>query len=317
MKQLNNETIMAAFNPELLKQLYVPPPGSHKGQNGKLMIIGGSHLFHAASLWALQIASRIVDMVFYSSVPENNLIVEELKKEFRNGIVVRRDDMESYIDEADAVLIGPGMMRSEAKSSKFKVKSLEEINMLEDEGEQSYWLTKYLLEKYPQKKWVIDAGALQMMEPEWLLPLHGNAIITPHPIEFERVFKVTRDTRHETQSEDVSRIACHMSQKYNCIIVLKGKEDLVCGPFDSAQGEIRCMRISGGNAGMTKGGTGDVLAGLIAALATKNDLWLAATAGCYLNKKAGDSLFENVGYYFNASDLADEIPKVMKQLLLP
>ncbi len=66
---------------------------------------------------------------------------------------------------------------------------------------------------------------------------------------------------------------------------------------------------------MTKGGTGDVLAGLVAALACNNDLWLAATAGSFINKKAGESLFKKVGYYFNASDLAEEIPKVMNQLI--
>src|SRR5579863_9502121 len=98
------------FDPNELKKLYTPPADSHKGQNGKLLIIGGSHLFHAASLWALTIASRIVDMVFYASVDENNQIVHELKKEFRNGIVVPRDEVESYIEESDAVLIGPGMV---------------------------------------------------------------------------------------------------------------------------------------------------------------------------------------------------------------
>src|SRR6266700_278344 len=103
---------MESFNPNELKKLYVPPPDSHKGQNGKLMVIGGSHLFHAASLWALNIASKVVDMVFYSSVPENNQIVHELKKEFRNGIVVPRWEIESYIEEADAVVIGPGMLRT-------------------------------------------------------------------------------------------------------------------------------------------------------------------------------------------------------------
>ncbi|MGH7203560.1 MAG: NAD(P)H-hydrate dehydratase, partial [Candidatus Levyibacteriota bacterium] len=64
------------------------------------------------------------------------------------------------------------------------------------------------------------------------------------------------------------------------------------------------------------GGTGDVLAGLVAALACNNESFLAATAGSYLNKKAGDALFEKVGYYFNASDLAEEIPVIMKRLLL-
>ena len=47
-----------------------------------------------------------------------------------------------------------------------------------------------------------------------------------------------------------------------------------------------------------------------------NELFLAATAGAYINKKAGEALFEKVGYYFNASDLAEEIPVVMKQYLL-
>lgn len=286
---------MQSFDTEVLKQLYIPAAGSHKGQNGKLMVIGGSTLFHAASLWALTIASRLLDMVFYASVKENNDIVQQLKKEFRNGIVVARNDIEDYIREADAVLIGPGMMRTEVGSSQLVASSLEEINALEDEGLQSRYLAKYLLEKYPEKKWVIDAGALQMLDPEWLKPLHGNAIITPHPKEFERVFG-------KADPMDVAK-------EYNCVILLKGEKDLVCSA-DMA------VEIAGGNAGMTKGGTGDVLAGLVAALACNNDVFLAACAGSYFNKKAGEALYEKVGYFFNASDLAEEIPHVMKQILL-
>jgi NAD(P)H-hydrate epimerase len=68
---------------------------------------------------------------------------------------------------------------------------------------------------------------------------------------------------------------------------------------------------------MTKGGTGDVLAGLIAALYCKNDNpFLVAGIGSYINKKAGESLFKKVGYYFNSSDLVEEIPGVMKELFL-
>ncbi len=66
---------------------------------------------------------------------------------------------------------------------------------------------------------------------------------------------------------------------------------------------------------MTKGGTGDVLAGLIAALACKNDLFLASQAGVYVNGLTGDELYKKVGPYFNASDLCDEIPKLMKKLM--
>jgi len=65
---------------------------------------------------------------------------------------------------------------------------------------------------------------------------------------------------------------------------------------------------------MTKGGTGDVLAGLIAGLACKNDLFLAASVGAYINGLAGDTLYKKVGPYFNASDLCEEIPMIMEKV---
>lgn len=290
---------MEKFDPAVLKQLYISPPDSHKGQNGKLLVIAGSPLFHAASLWALKIASRIVDMVFYSSVPENNDIVQKNKEEFRDGIVVRRDDIENYISESDCILIGPGMERSDNKLPKSNDElSLKEINALENEGEKTYYLTKFLLQKHPDKKWVIDAGALQMIDKDWLKDLK-NVIITPHPLEFERVFGVKPDK--------VS--AWKNAKEYGCVILLKGKEDIVCSPE-------QCITVNGGNAGMTKGGTGDVLAGLTTALACKNDSFLAACAASYFNKKAGEALYKMVGPYFNASDLADKLPEVMKEELI-
>ena len=332
---------MEVFNPEELKKLYIPPAGSHKGQNGKLLVIGGSHLFHASFLWSLTIASRIVDMVFYSSVPENNRIVAEAKREFRNGIVVPRDDLDRYAGEADVIMIGPGMLRVDKskverreskeshkgttffEGSQVKIKKLEEINSLEDEGEQAYYLTKYLLEKYPKKKWVIDAGALQMMELEWLLQLDGRAVLTPHIGEFEGLRSKIKDSANSVgrqksktpskggqanKNQKLEEQVETFAKEYNCIVLLKGQEDVVCS-------KEKCIKVAGGNAGMTKGGTGDVLAGLVGALACNNDLWLSATAASYLNKRAGDCLFEKVGYYFNASDLADEIPRVMAELI--
>lgn len=284
------------FNPSDLKNLYRPAPESHKGQNGKLLLIGGSKLFHAASLWSLNVASRIVDMVFYASVPENNQIVQEAKNEFRDGIVVPRADIESYIQEADCVLIGPGMVRSAKPriSSVISADQISNLDKVKDEGEQTYYLTKYLLEKYSEKKWVIDAGALQMMDKEWLKSL-SQVIITPHVKEFEGLFGV------EATAENVEK----MAREFGCVILLKGQEDIVC----SAE---KCVVVKGGNAGMTKGGTGDILAGLVAALACKNDLFLAVCAGSYFNKKAGESLEKRVGFNFNSSDLAEEIPRVMK-----
>lgn len=291
---------MKVFDEGLLRDIYLPPIDSHKGQNGKLLIIGGSTLFHAASLWALQIASRIVDMVFYSSVAENNQIVHEAKSEFRNGIVIPREEVGSYVEEADCILIGPGMVRTEAPldDSKLTLTSLKTLGNIRDEGAQTFLLTEYLLRTYPHKKWVLDAGALQMVNPKWLLALKGNSIVTPHEKEFERVF-------HMKATEEN---AASMASLYKTTILLKGHADIVCNPTE-------CVVIKGGNAGMTKGGTGDVLAGLTAALFCKNDAFIASQAASFFNKKAGDSLFERMGYYFNSSDLANEIPIVMKRYL--
>jgi len=288
---------------DIKNKLYVASLASHKGQNGKLLVIGGSKLFHAASLWAAEIASKIVDMVYYSSVPENNKIFLSLKEVFRNGIVVARSDLENYVDEADCVLMGPGMVRSEIGSKAGKIKSLEELEKIKDEGKQTRVLTEYLLSKYPAKKWVLDAGALQMMEAEWLKGLN-KAIVTPHKIEFVNLFGVKQGLGSlDEKLEAVEKTA----REYGCVVLLKGKEDVVSG-----RGET--FIVEGGNSGMTKGGTGDVLAGLVAGLACKNDLLLSARIGSWVNKTAGERLYKKVGPYFNASDLLAEVTKVLAEL---
>ena len=268
-----------------LKTLYIPPSGSHKGQNGRLLLIGGSHLFHAASLWALNTASRIVDLVHYASVPENNEIVTRAKEEFRNGIVVTRADVDAYIAEDDCILIGVGMTRDN----------------------ETEMLTGSLLKKYPQKQWVIDAGSLQMLN---LSNIPKHAILTPHHGEFAILWDKAVGAHPEfassmTDEEKVRKFAA----TYDCVVLLKGEKDLVCDGAD-------CHEIVGGNVGLTKGGTGDVLSGLVAALACKNDPLLAATAGSFINKNAGDALFQTVGPYFNATDLTGEIPKTMNRLFI-
>ena len=287
---------------EILKKIYLPAADSHKGQNGSLLIIGGSKLFHAASLWALQVASRIVDLVHYSSVPEDNKLVAKLKKEFRNGIVIPRSEIENYIEEDDCILIGPGMVRAERIVSgiRYQVSGIKEIEKIKDEGMQTYLLTEYLLKKYAYKKWVIDAGALQMMEPEWAPP---GTILSPHTREFMTIY-LKSGLPKEKSTEEKIRL---FSRKYNCLILLKGEKDQVVY-------KDRMITIPGGNAGMTKGGTGDVLAGLVASLYCKNDAWISAAAASFINKKAGEELFKKTGYWFNASDLANQIPQTMKRL---
>jgi NAD(P)H-hydrate epimerase len=272
---------MNDFNPKDLKKLYIPSPNSHKGENGKVMIIAGSILFHAASLWPLTVASKIVDMVFYSSVSANNKIVQNDKNSFRNGIIVKRLDIEKYIEEADCVLIGPGLPREDG---------------IEKGDDDTRMLTQNLLQKYPNKKWVVDGGSLQVINPQ-ILP--KTAIITPHKKEFETLFNL----------DPTFQNCLKMAEKYKITILLKGEIDFVSDG-------TRTVQISGGNTGMTKGGTGDVLAGLVASLYCKNDAFLSAACASFINKRAGESLYKQMGLYYNANDLANEIPKVMKEFIL-
>jgi hydroxyethylthiazole kinase-like uncharacterized protein yjeF len=299
---------------EILQTVRFPNAKSHKGQNGRVLVIGGSHLFHSASLWALTVASRIVDLVHYASIEENNRIVQKRKEEFRNGIVIHREEIEEYIEEDDCILIGPGMLRSEraeirSGSDRDEIRNLDDLELIKDEGEQTFYLTQYLLKKYPQKKWVIDAGALQMLEPEWI---PNDAILTPHHREFEMLKLKTQNPKIKgnTQNVELFDEVKLFAKKYKCTVLHKGKEDIVASSDQE-------LIIPGGNAGMTKGGTGDVLAGLVSGLAAMNDSFTAAVTASYINKKAGEELFKSKGFWFNASDLAEQIPQTMKKIFIP
>jgi len=254
------------------QQIPFPDSKSHKGQNGKLLIIGGSDLFHAASKWSLDVASKIVDMLFYASTPSNNKLIKEAKENFWNGIVIERKNIKDYIKEADVVLIGPGMDRS------FYTKRL----------------VNGLLKKYADKKWVIDAGALQMLDAHLLNQHH---IITPHHQEMD-LLKRKSDLFNEK------------NYQANCYCLLKGPIDKVYSPKNSQPTEVK-----GGNAGMTKGGTGDVLAGLLAALYCQNSALNSCLIASYINKKAGEELYLQQGPYFNSSDLVANIPQVLWETL--
>jgi NAD(P)H-hydrate epimerase len=91
----------------------------------------------------------------------------------------------------------------------------------------------------------------------------------------------------------------------NVVILLKGRVDLVCS-------KKRVKLNFTGNPGMTVGGTGDVLSGIVGALlAQKVDAFEAAVAGAFVNGAAGDFVANEVGYHMVASDLLEWIPRVL------
>jgi NAD(P)H-hydrate epimerase len=278
---------MDEFDPALLKRLFRPGKESSGEDNGQVTIIGGSSLFHGAPILALKGASRIVDMVFFAS-PEPSIgrIAEQIKSELASFIWVPWEEVGEYIEKSDAVLIGPGFMRFSSE----KVPHGERHHECDEACELTTDITEKLLKEYPHKKWVIDAGSLQVMEPDWI---PEGAIVTPNKKEYELLFG-DMDTQEA-------------AEKYGCTIVRKGPKTLVCDKDD-------CVQISNGNAGLTKGGTGDTLAGLTVALYAKNDAMLSASAASFLVKAAADELYEKVGTNYNADDLVDILPETFKKL---
>lgn len=268
------------FNRQNLKKLFVPNVNSVKGDNGKVIIIGGSSLFHGAPLFALTAASRVVDMVFFGS-PEPSIgkVAEKLKTKLFSFIWVPWKDLDEYIEKSDACLIGPGMMRS--------AETME--------------ITRDTLLKFPHKKWVIDAGSLQLLDISWI---PGNAVLTPNHKEFELLFGRTSGDQNEEKIQKAQDVC----RKYGCTMVLKSSQTIVVSADE-------IWDIPGGNPGLTKGGSGDVEAGLTVALLAKNTPLLAASAASFVIKKTADMLYNRKGTFYNSDDLMNEIPVVFKDLL--
>ncbi len=148
------------------------------------------------------------------------------------------------------------------------------------------------------KRCVLDAAALRVLPLELL---HQNCMLTPHAGEFEAAFGMGANAAN----------AALASKKHGCTILLKGAVDTV-----ASGGKV--IFVPGGNAGMTKGGTGDVLAGLAAALFSRCSSPLrAAYSASALNKKAGGRCFEKFGYNFSSQDLAGELAGAAKGLYKP
>jgi NAD(P)H-hydrate epimerase len=290
---------------EFFSKINLPKKESHKGQNGRVLVIGGSSLFHTASIWAAEVASYFADIVHYSSTKENAKIFLAIKKKFMAGIVVPHQFLPEYVEEDDVVLIGPGMLREKIQKNKQIDLNFNQILKIKNEAKFSRHLTAYLFKNFSLKKFVIDAGALQMMDKNWLLELKTTPIVTPHQIEFKQLFAI--DLADQSLSAKI-KIVKETAQKYHCVILLKAISDIV------SDGQTVYL-IEGGNQGLSKGGTGDVLASLSASFFIKNPPLIATAAASLLIKKTADELFNSSGYWYNVNCIIESIPKTLRKII--
>ncbi len=262
---------------------------SHKGDNGKVLLVGGSVEYVGAIVLAGMAAYRSgVDLVVVAA-PEKIALAINFWPDFITAKFKGSCFKESHADEIirmskefDVLLVGNGLgLRRETKSfAKKVVKSLSCVK-------------------------VIDADAIKSIR----LQDAENSIITPHRAEFD--FLLGNSGIKAGHMSLQEKIAAAKKIIGNNVILLKVRSGSVTGIVFSKD-KIAYNTV--GNAGMTAAGTGDVLAGLCAGLAAQgNSLFASACAAAYVNGCAGDLLFREYGYGFTATDLADKISFVLKR----
>ena len=154
---------------------------------------------------------------------------------------------------------------------------------------------------------VIDADALNILSqnPTWLNFLPAGTILTPHLREFERLAGKIADPFARTARQ------LELAKKYNCYILLKGKFSALACP----DGQLFFNPT--GNNGMAKGGSGDVLTGIITGLLAQGiGPMKAVLTGMYLHGLAGDlAAAEHTAYGMKAGDITDYLPSAFTEVL--
>jgi len=260
---------------------------SRKGDNGKVLVLGGNYLYHGAPILSSIAALRSgIDLV-YTCVPKMN--VEPTRAYSPNLIVIPLVDAKLTRGAVQKLLgIIPTSIDSATIGMGLGIQDKEALKIL----------VTSLLDRAVMLS--LDASALI---PEILDSIRGKkVVVTPHAGEFKRLFG-------EMPVDDVkqrSLIVEKYAKEYDVTILLKGPTDIVS---DGKTTYLNPKNI----AAMTVGGTGDVLSGVVAAMLSKNKNPVqAAAAAVFVNGKAGLFAQKKYGLHIVATDLLDFIPFAIK-----
>ncbi|MDD4332382.1 MAG: NAD(P)H-hydrate dehydratase, partial [Methanosarcinaceae archaeon] len=270
-----------------LQALYSRREESHKGASGKILVLGGGPYSGAPALAALAALRTGADLVT-AAVPES---VSDTVAAFSPNLIVRKLSSDTLCSEDlpflkellgnhDVLVLGMGLGKAQ--------KSLDAVRKLLPFA----------------RKVVLDAEALAALSPAFLKKLAKSSelILTPHAGEFERLLGAFA---LPSEPEPRLKVVREFSEKNGVVTLLKGKFDIISDGKETLFNDT-------GNAGMTVGGTGDVLAGITGALFARNPAFLAASCAAYINGAAGDLAFKEFGYGLLATDVLDKIPAILK-----
>ncbi len=246
---------------------------SHKGTYGHVLLIGGAPGMTGAIAMAARAALRSGTGLVSVLVPEEayEMVANSAGPEAMVKPFTKFNDID--LASFDAVLIGPGLGRSD----------------------ESRTIVENLIEACDVPL-LLDADALSV-SPEMIATATCSVVLTPHPGEFATLF----DTTAEKVQADRWATARDAAERTGNIVVLKGARTIVAAPSE------KLAINSTGNPGMAKGGSGDVLAGLLAGLLAQGiDPLQATKTAVWLHGKAGDlAAAEKTESAMTATDLID------------
>jgi hydroxyethylthiazole kinase-like uncharacterized protein yjeF len=263
-------------------------PTAHKGDFGRLLVIGGSEVFSGApTLVSLAALRTGVDLVYLAAPSKTAYAIASMSPDLitikLDGNNLKPSNMETlkpYLGMVDAVAVGPGLG--------LKDETVEFVKTCIDEVERA------------GKPLLLDADGLKAFA-KFKRPLKVPLVLTPHAGEYTIL---TGEMLPEDQEERVLAVQKN-AKKLNAVVLVKGKVDIVC---DAERAKLNFT----GNPGMTVGGTGDVLSGVVGGLiAQKVDAFEAAVAGAFVNGAAGDFVANEIGFHMVATDVIEWIPCVL------
>lgn len=267
---------------DMLEKLPRRSDDSHKGTYGKVLVAAGSKNMCGAAYFAAKAAYRTGAGLVYVYTEECNRVI--LQQMLPEAVLITyeeaswsRHELEEALAGKDAVVAGPGLGTSDVK---FKIMD----TILSASG----------------MKRIVDADGLNLISchPELWKRVTEPLIITPHYGEMQRL---TGKSVSELKN-DREKNVMDFSKEHGIITVMKDSRTLVSDGTD-------CYINSSGNHGMSTGGSGDVLSGIIGGLLAQGmEMFEAAKLGVYLHGAAGDRARDLRGAYsMMASDIIDNI----------
>jgi hydroxyethylthiazole kinase-like uncharacterized protein yjeF len=265
---------------------------SHKGMWGNLLMVGGSETYSGAPTLTSLAAYRMGLDLVYTAVPETaatavaaaspSMITIKLKGERLTP--ENATQLDKLLDKVSAVAIGPGLG--------IAPETVEAVCGL--------------IEKVSKKglPMVLDADGLKAYAENPVK--HKNpTVFTPHTREYALLAGKEATGSHIEKGKQVQKEA----KRLGSVILLKGNVDII------SDGKYTRYNNTG-NPGMTVGGTGDVLTGIVGAyLAQGSDPFYAAGAAAYINGTAGDMVVKEKGYHLLPEDLIENIPTVIEDCI--